>query len=344
MLQLVNNTPFQAGIALIPNEQGIDTLYISLKATFKIGRKLTVASEQRSLMQVDEYWGEAGQSSLKYASEMHLLKPSTDVVMIGEAWAPNQRPANQVDVILTVGSVKKSVRVFGDRTWSNGLAGLTMTSPIQFEKMPLIYERAFGGIHEADPEKAETVYESRNPVGCGFVGKRQRNEIDGMRLPNLEDPAHLIAKPVDQPPPAGFGFISPAWEPRKSYAGTYDEAWQKKRFPYLPQDFDSRFLNMAHPDLICKDYLKGGERVEVINASPDRILKFKLPVCLVEATVQMTGTVEKPPFYLETVLIEPGLSTLCMTYRALHVCGKKALGIDQAELTLQRLDLTGEVA
>jgi hypothetical protein len=344
LLQQVNNTPFQAGIALIPNEQGIDTLYISLKATFQIGRELSVAAEQRPLVEADEYWGEPGQSSLKYASEMHLLKPSTDVVMVGEAWAPNQRPASQVDVTLAVGGVKKSVRVFGDRIWSNGLAGLTMTSPVPFEKMPLIYERAFGGIHEADQEKAETLYESRNPSGCGFVGKRQRNEIDGMKLPNLEDPAHLIAKPGDQPPPAGFGCISPAWDPRKSYVGTYDEAWQKKRAPYLPEDFDSRFFNTAHPDLICKGYLKGGERVEVINASPERILKFKLPVCLVEAAVHSMGTIEKPPFHLETVLIEPGLPTLCMTYRASHVCGKKALRIDQVELALQRLDLKGEAA
>jgi hypothetical protein len=344
VLQLDNTTPFQAGIALFPNEQGIDALSITLKATFEMGKGLALATEQRPLQLEDEYWGEPGRSSIKYASEIHLLKPSTDVVLVGEAWAPNQRPRTQVEVSLSVAECRKTILVFGDRSWSRGLTGFSITPPLPFEKMPLVYERAFGGGHETDPAEAENLYEARNPVGCGFAGKRAKRDIEGMKLPNLEDPAHLIEKPIDQPPPAGFGFIAPSWEPRRSYAGTYDEAWEKQRAPYLPKDFNSRFFNMAHPDLICKNHLKGGEPVEVINASPNGALRFKLPSCRIEAVVWITGREEKPQLHLETVLIEPNRATLCMTYRALMICGRKALRIERVGLALQALDVTGKAA
>ncbi len=341
MLQLKNTTPFQAGMALFPNEQGIDTLYITLKATFEIGKGLAVAAEQRPVALADEYWGEPGVSSLKYASEAHLAKPATDVILVGEACAPDQRPISKIDVTVAVADRRKTVRVFGDRIWEGGLVGLRMTLPTPFERVPLIYERAFGGVHEREEG---ALFEPRNPIGCGFVGKKRKKEIEGMKIPNLEDPADLIGKPGDQPPPAGFGSISPAWEPRKSFVGTYDEAWQKKRAPFLPNDFNPRFFNMAHPDLVCKGYLKGGEPVEVVNASPNGPLRWKLPTCRVEASVQVMGKLEKPPLYLETVLIEPSASALCMTWRAALVCGKKAMKVEQVELVLQSLDVKGKAA
>ena len=153
MLQLKNSTPFEATISLFPNEKGIDTLYVVVKATFSINPKSEIAEEQKPIVMADEYWGEPGESSLKYASELHLTKPSTDIVMIGEACARDKRSVTQLDVSLAVANRRKTIRVFGDRRWGAGLLGLSMTPPIPFESMPLIYERAFGGFHEVSPEK-----------------------------------------------------------------------------------------------------------------------------------------------------------------------------------------------
>ena len=47
MLQLKNNTPFQSSIFVFPNEQGIDTLYVVVKATFAVGDCIEVAETQR---------------------------------------------------------------------------------------------------------------------------------------------------------------------------------------------------------------------------------------------------------------------------------------------------------
>jgi hypothetical protein len=243
-----------------------------------------------------------------------------------------------LDVLIAVANRKKSVRIFGDRVWEKGVFGMRMSEAIPFETMPLVYERAFGGMHLINPEKNEVVFEPRNPVGRGFVGKRKKDEIDGMKLPNLEDPACPITKPTQTPAPVGCGFLSPAWEPRKSFVGTYDELWQKTRAPYLPEDFHPQYFNAAHPDLICNSYLKGGEPVEVINASPHGPLRFRLPICRVEAAVRIAGKTESPPFNLETVLIEPSASILCLTWRAELPCDKKVLKVEQVELAIYDLE------
>jgi len=344
MLQLKNNTPFLANISVFPNEQGIDTLYVVVKATFTFGKTLEIAETQRPVVLADEYWGDPGKSSVKYPSEAHLTKPSTDVLLIGEACAPEQKPVSQLDVRLAVADRQKTIRVFGDRRWEKGWIGWRITRPIPFETMPLIYERAFGGVHEVDPEKNKVLFEPRNPVGCGFIGKRSKKEIVGMKLPNLEDPAQLIAKLGHHPRLSGFGALSASWEPRKSYAGTYDAVWQKSRAPYLPDDFNPRFFNIAHPDFICNGYLQGGEPVEIINASPHGRVRFTLPMCRFEATVRMGGKTEKPVMNLETVLLEPSASRLCLTWRGSLTCDKKTLKVEQVSVALHAMELSSMAA
>lgn len=343
MLQLKNSSPFVAQIAVLPDVRGIDTLYVTVKATFAMGGRLEVADPQPPVLLADEYWGEPGVSSLKYASDVHLTKPSTDVVLVGQAHAPGRKPVAQLDVSLAVGKRKKVVRVFGDREWRPGIliAPASMTKPAPFKTMPLVYERAFGGLHEIEGKKPEILFEPRNPVGSGFAGKRKGDELKGLPLPNLEDPADLVGGTKDQPAPAGFGFVAPAWEPRKSFAGTYDAAWLKQRAPYLPKDFNPRFFNTAHPDLVLDRYLTGGERVEAVNVTPHGVLNFRLPVCELQATVRVAGREEKPVLNLETVLIEPDDALLSMVWRGAVPCDKRVLKVEEILVELGRLDLDG---
>ncbi|VAW59392.1 hypothetical protein MNBD_GAMMA11-1108, partial [hydrothermal vent metagenome] len=83
MLQLKNNTPFAADMALFPDEHGIDTLYLIVKASFKIGQQWTLADKQLPPVAIDEYWGEPEKSSLKSVSDFHIGKPTTDILMQG---------------------------------------------------------------------------------------------------------------------------------------------------------------------------------------------------------------------------------------------------------------------
>lgn len=340
MLQLKNNTPFKATITLFPNEAGIDTLYVIVKATFSLDASLQikVADEQLPLTMADEYWGKPGASSLKYASDAHLCKPATDVVLVGQAWSPGGKVVPWLDVGLAVAERKKLIRVFGDRTWAHD--GKQVSTPKPFETMPLVYERAFGGVHVVDGETPKVLAEERNPVGAGFRGARADAEIAGLPLPNLEDPAGLVQQVGDKAVPACFGFVAPNWQPRRGFAGTYDAAWQQNRSPYLPEDFDGRFVNAAHPDLIFDNYLQGGEPIQLLHLCSEPRIGFALPMCRLDAEVQVAGSPERPPLNLETLLIEPDDARFSMTWRGQVQCDKKALKVEQVTINLADLELT----
>jgi hypothetical protein len=332
MLQLKNATPFAAEIAIFPNEQGVDTLYTIVKATFNIssGNAWTLADEQLSPQAEDEYWGEPGQSSIKMASDFHTGKPATDIIMLGSACAIAQQQVNQLDVTLSVGEVTKTVRVIGDRVWLNGqISGIK-----PFTSMPIVYEKAFGGRHDIDQNSY--LAEERNPIGCGFSGKRSARDMEGTSLPNIEDPNELISYCNETPGPTGFGFCSPDWMPRRAFAGTYDEYWQKNRAPYLPLDFDNRFLNAAHPDLIYPGYLKGGELISVVNMHPEGEIRAVLPEISVSCEVDLKGQTHRPLMNLETLIIEPNSKQVSMVWRAAFECDKYVLKINQISLKLSR--------
>lgn len=278
MLQVKNDTPFAAQISVLPDLAGIDTVYVVVKATFELGLgRPRVAEQQIPMVPADVHWGEPSRSSIRYAGETHLQKPATDIVMVGDGFAPGGRPVPYFGVSLMVGRLRKLVQVYGDRVWTEGVLGLQASSPVPTARVPLTYERAFGGRHDLDDGRF--VAETRNPIGTGFRGKRRDREMHGIRLPNLEDPRHPIKSASDRPPPACFGHVAPSWQPRSSFAGTYDEAWQVKRAPYFPEDLDPRFFQTAPPDQVYVGHLGGGEPVQIANASPRGFEQFALPVC-----------------------------------------------------------------
>jgi hypothetical protein len=329
MLQLNNNTPFATEFSLFPNEEGIDTLYLMVKATFNIGSQWSLTNEQPLPIQADEYWGDVETSSIKQLSDFHLGKKSTDIIMNGHAIAPHGKAVNQLDVSLHVGKVSKTIRIFGDRQWNNGY----ITAPIPFQTMPLVYERAYGGQHILDNDK---LIEQHNPVGLGFVGKRSKTEVDGLPLPNLEDPSALISAIKDTPKPACFAGIAPFWAPRNVFAGTYDQQWQQTQAPFLPDDFDKCFFNAAHADLIYPEFLVGGEQVTITHMHEQGNLTFTLPHVQLKAEVDMADKINNLTFNCETLLLSPNDLTLSMVWRASLKCDKKALKIKQIKINLVR--------
>jgi hypothetical protein len=330
MLQLHNNTPFTAGMALFPNEEAIDTLYVMVKATFNMSAQLTLADEQAPLHEADVYWTEPGKSSIKYAGDYHIGKPATDIIMLGHACVPGQHDATRLDVSLAVGQVNKTVSVFGDRQWKDG----RITPPASFKTMPMVYEKAYGGFHVVNGEVAEA--DERNPVGRGFAGSRKVEEMNGVPLPNLEDPTQLIHRPTDTPTPACFGASAPYWQPRAGYAGTYDEQWQTGRAPYLPEDFDKRFCNAAHPDLVYPGYLQGGEPVQITHMYPNGVLKFDVPRVSLLSRITLAGNELTPGFNLETLVLEPNQLRMSLVWRAALPCDKQALKISDVRIALRK--------
>lgn len=334
MLQFDNKSPFATALSVLPNRDGVDTLLIVVKATFTLSPTLAVAEKQAPVVMADEHWGEPGQSSVKYGGELHLGKPGTDVVLVGQAWAPQQRPLPESAVMLRVADRKKMVVVAGDRVWK----GSSPSAPKPFVSVPLVYERAYGGSHMV----GDRLYcEEGNPVGCGFVGKRSKSEFEGQPVPNVEDPLKRMFSLGDVVPPAGFGFIAPSWQARRQYAGTYDEAWQKTRAPYLPKDFDPRYFHAAPADFIFPRPFVGGEPISVAGASPDGPMNFELPRCRLDLSVTLAGKSQTPsPPSLETVIIEPDANRVCISWRSQISCDKQFLKVEKIHVNVAELTLS----
>lgn len=337
MLQFKNSTPFKGTIMLLPDPNGIDSLFTVVKGTFTLAERPALAEEQLPVAVEQEFYSEPDQSSIKRPSDVSLMKPGTDVLLTGNAYAPRGRPTTWMDVSLTVAGVRKVVRVFGDRMWKTATKELSysISEPQPFETMPLIWERAYGGIEKSvKPVTAEV----RNPVGTGFRTSEVQESIAGVRLPNLEDPAAPITAWNQRPQPAGFAPICAHWEPRRSYAGTYDEEWQKHRAPYLPKDFDPRFLQLAPPGLVAPGYLKGGEAVELRGVTRAGLSQFRLPQVTLKVTYWLDGSPEERPAFLDTLMIEPEQSRFTITWRSVFPCDKKALRVSEIEAALVSLN------
>jgi hypothetical protein len=326
MLQFKNGTPFQGTIYLMPDTEGIETLYTVVKATLVLGERLSIAEKQLPVTPADVYLGEPGKSSIKTPSDVSLTKPATDVLLLGTAYAPRGRPTTQVDVSLTAGSLRKTVRVFGDRVWEKRGVVPSMSSPAPFETMPLIWERAYGGM---DHKGKELRAEARNPVGAGYHAKDGDKPLDGSRLPNLEDPTDLITGWKQTPAPACFAPICGHWEPRLSYAGTYDARWQQERAPYLPKDFDPRFLQLAPPGLVTPGYLQAGEWIEARGVTPSGQLRVQVPPVRIEVTYVVNASEEPVSANLDTIVLEPDQDRLLLVWRAALRCDKKGLQVNE---------------
>ena len=322
MLQLQNDTPFKTAIAVLPDRTGIDTLYVIVKATVTVRPSLALAEVQLPPILADEYYGEPDASSLKNGSEMHIGKAGTDILLIGRAWAPGKRPVQRMQVTMAAAGRQQAILVTGDRVWRDGRP----SDPKPFESMPLVWERAFGGVHRnGDRVQAE----DRNPVGCGLAGGRSAQDMEGLRVPNLEDPSAPLQQVGQTPTPACFAPIAPSWLPRRAFAGTYDERWQRSRAPYLPDDFDPRFFQSAAPAFAFDRYLQPGESVQVGGVMPDGPVSFTVPESYLRVAVTVAGARQEPPAHLETLSIQPDKNRVCFTWRAAVPCDRKALQVEQ---------------
>ncbi len=194
-----------------------------------------------------------------YPGDFADWKPRAEVMLRGTCHTPEGKPLTECPVRFAVGGFSKILRVTGRRLWSDDGPGAAMSRPIPFARMPIDYAHAFGGPGYA-----------RNPVGIGFAGRE---------LPNIEHAGSVIRSRRDDPGPAGFGPVNPAWPERAGRVGKeYGRKWQKERAPYHSEDFDWRYFLAAPPDQQIEGYLRGDEALLFQNLHPTaQVLETRLP-------------------------------------------------------------------
>ena len=283
MWLLENETPFSAERTWTRDERGAEFWLVAIRAAFEIdadGRQ-HVAEKQTEVQSFPRYAGDPVREEMLSDSDFALSKSGTDVLVGGHAHAPDGRPAVKSRVRLKVVDVDKTVDVVGDRTFFEGDVSTSMTRPAEFTAMPLSWSRAFGGW---DDEGQDWVPE--NPAGCGFAKDHKR--LVDTPAPNFEYPDVPYRSPRSGRP-AGFGPVAYHWRPRVGYAGTYDKAWEERRNPLLPDDFDRRYFRCAPADQQTATFLIGYEEVRLGGFTPNGHFGFVLPRIAFDVVTRFRG-------------------------------------------------------
>jgi hypothetical protein len=234
----------------------------------------------------------------------------------------------------------KRIRVQGPRQFRENLLGWSASRPEAAPNVPLKWEHAFGGSTRVRNEEGEDLLNEAwfaNPVGCGWrhpkwigaLGKaRQKvpktlmapqftypddkiDELDRTKTPEEADTAQKMAAFIREKArhrPAGFGFVGKSWAPRLALAGTYDEAWRKNRWPYLPKDFDFGYWNGAPEDQQI-EFPEPGFALELTHLlNPEKsgrdTVFVQLPAHRAFVLARLGGMLLPFPMQIDTVVID----------------------------------------
>jgi hypothetical protein len=157
-----------------------------------------------------------------------------DVLFTGHAHAPPPGRATAAMVRLVVFTHE---RTFLDRT-------LRVEDRASFDRLPLVYERALGGMSVPD-----------NPLGVA--------------APSIVDP-----QAPDRP--AGFGPISRAWPVRKALLGSTPRKVLDGDVADIPDGFDWSYYQAAPAEQRLDD-LAGDEWILLAGLHPSPLLRMRLP-------------------------------------------------------------------
>ncbi|MBV9644481.1 MAG: DUF2169 domain-containing protein, partial [Verrucomicrobia bacterium] len=215
-----------------------------------------------------------------------------------------------------VGRIRKRFDVLGNRVWDKVLVAFLPSPTDPFVKLPITYDRAYGGADSIpkNPEITSTYLD--NPIGIGYYPLTKNRALIGKPLANTCEIGRPAIGTEGKYRPMSFGPVSRNTRDRVKHAGTYDQAWVEDLAPFWPKDFDYRFFQSAPLDQQIP-HLLGGEEVELENLSAEglehfRIPKFSMPVIF----APHRGQEEKATAMCDTLMIEPDENRFTLTWRA----------------------------
>jgi hypothetical protein len=253
------------------------------------------------------------------AADRAPFKVRADVVLIGHACAP-AGPVAVMEVGFDFGAegnaFARRLRVSGDRRWEAGGPFPRPSAPEPFVRMPLAWERAFGG----------PGFEA-NPAGIGHADAMRRARREPVPLPNLEDAGRLLRTITQTPAPACFAPVPLAWKDRAA----------PRKSPHLPEDFDwTRYQSAPAAQQLA--FLHGDEPFAIAGCHPRHpALTGALPGLRARCFSRIEGRFEEIPVRLDTVVIDADALTLHLLWRgALGVPDERAPGIQAIYLMTER--------
>ena len=330
------------------DDQRKDVFCVLVKRTYDLRGNAAVRAERdRPLDLIDVYYppGDPETCSVRYENDLTPFKIATDVVVVGKVYAPGGEAVPVLDAAVDVAGRTKRIRVFGDRRCLFSAKGPPhITDPAPFAEMDMRFERAYGGTDPLSIPEMPFSY-PRNHLGSGFVLKNLRELVEGLALPNFEDPTDLltpdrilVGEPENwwrQPMPQGFGWFQRTWYPRCSFVGSVpgfvdpDTVVREEQLGLVPKgqfalarqfklpSFDIRFNNGA-PAGLAVPFLKGGERIRLAHVTPDGLLQFTVPADPPRIGLDIGMGIRALPPVLQTVLIRTEDKQVDLLWRGAH--------------------------
>jgi hypothetical protein len=295
-------------IALGKDYLGNHVACVIVKRSYRIthGARVARCEADHPLRKIDQYYddGDPEWATVQHEYELAPYKPQTDVVVIGKAYAPRGTATPQMTVSVKVGNKEKSLLIIGDRHCRFcANRAPAFSDPAPFSEMEIRYERAYGGKDETSDPNIPFYY-ARNTMGKGVVLRNLKDSVEGLPLPNIEDPKDrltperlIIEQPErwhQQPLPQGFGWRQRTWYPRCGLLGVYPAftdvgtVTPEERMGLLPKNhialakqsklptYDAEFNNGASLELSFPS-LEGNEQICLSGMSPEGQLAFSLP-------------------------------------------------------------------
>lgn len=308
-----------AEVTFATNKHASTSLLVIFKATYSIPANHKIPRPLLPPQPVavqDTFAADPGRSAIIYENDLAAVKSACDVVFNASAQSPHGQPVTCLDVVAQVGSMTKSLRVWGDRLWEKDMLILRIGRPKPFTSMPLHYGHAFGGTHcsqNHDGEPRWDVFQA-NPFGRGFA---THGNVHGLPLPNVEAQGFPVTNPT-RGMAAALSPLPRTVPARAQYAGTYDELWKNNYAPFLPPDFDERYFHCV-PENQRIPFPVGGEEVTLLNMMPHRPeVRFKLPrLDVVPVRVlHKDYRVSEPVPHVDTLYFEPDEGRFSVVWRA----------------------------
>lgn len=332
--------------------RGIALDVLVVRATYDLGQNgqpMRLAATQTPLVWGDEHAGplatEPLAAVLQQDGDLVVGKPCTDIMLQGTLHCPHGQNLPHWQAGVQVGPLCKRLQVNGPRVYEYerraGAWRCSAATPIT--QLALDYRLAFGGrIHL--PGAGLDLHYPFNPAGIGWLPAEA--EIDALPsaaqahlrdwldtqttipAPQFEDPDHPVQNPYARLMPQGFGPIARWWQPRLGLQGTLDAAWQAERYPAPADDYDPRFAQCAHPDLICTTAIQGDEYVTLENCLPEGTVNMQLPGIAVQAmTTFADGKHLIRPLMLDTIRINLDQRQCVLLWRTQFARSNRVRGI-----------------
>lgn len=296
-------------------------------------------------------------------SDLWARKNRVDVIVEGFAYAPHGS-ARASEVRLRIeGSrgarLDRTIAVFGPRHVVRRSGALRFSEPEPFERMAIDGEHAYGGIDSRVTIPEGTLLTPaafidhpglypRNRAGKGYCVEEP---LEGMALPELEDPSDLLSPDRitvgdprnwhTMPLPWTFDWSGPLTFPRCAWASM--DAWYpappgatfaEVARGFLPADFRDRteglqmapeYFQEASPGMMM-ERIEGGEEISITGMHPTKeTIPLTLP-CPPDVEIALDGQAESVEVRAHTLIFRPHEESFSIVYAAQRPLNRALIG------------------